>query len=328
MVEERITKTELQTHLLQKANVNDIRKISEMISGVQDLHNSVGSLESRLAESISDMQKQLNQTVSMPEFKQLRKQMETFVTAEHLAEELKSKANKASVANALSRKANKQELSDLADQKADLADLEKICGILEQKADTRDISTSLKPIAEQMASLKHFDQLCDIMKTKAEKSDLDSCLVLMKELSKEIEAQKQALTKEFSSRLKETALDIEAAKNEMKESLSYKADFASIDKIRDQLVSKCDYEYVQSLLGKLRTEFDQQIELGMNSSAFAKRSADQQHQIQTAAVRLELEVGKMKDELALTKESLSRLTIGLADPERTSDLNSKVLNLK
>jgi hypothetical protein len=59
---------------------------------------------------------------------------------------------------------------------------------LEQKADTRDISASLKPIAEQMASLKHFDQLCDIMKTKAEKSDLDSCLVLMKELSKEIEA--------------------------------------------------------------------------------------------------------------------------------------------
>jgi anaerobic glycerol-3-phosphate dehydrogenase len=78
-----------------------------MISGVQDLHNSVGSLESRLAESISDMQKQLNQTVNIPEFKQLRKQMETFVTAEHLAEELKSKANKASVANALSRKANK-----------------------------------------------------------------------------------------------------------------------------------------------------------------------------------------------------------------------------
>ena len=61
------------------------------------------------------------------------------------------------MANALSRKANKQDIAELVDAKADIADLEKICNILEQKLDQSDIEAELKPIKEHMATLHQID---------------------------------------------------------------------------------------------------------------------------------------------------------------------------
>ena len=46
----------------------------------------------------------------------------------------------------------------------------------------------------------------------------------------------------------ECGTNLEVAKNDLKELLSYKSDMVTVEKLRDQLVTKCDYDYVQNLL--------------------------------------------------------------------------------
>ena len=96
------------------------------------------------------------------------------------------------------------------------------------------------------------------------------------------------------------------AKNDLKELLSYKSDMTAVEKLRDQLVTKCDYDYVQNLLQKIRTELDQQIELGINSSDFAKRNHESERHLQASLTKHELDLSKLKDDMAMFKDSLSR----------------------
>lgn len=54
----------------------------------------------------------------------------------------------------------------------------------------------------------------------------------------------------------EVNANLEMVRNQLKEGLSSKADQGLVERLRDQLVSKCDHEYIQTLVSKVRTELD------------------------------------------------------------------------
>lgn len=140
----------------------------------------------------------------------------------------------------------------MIDQKADIADLEKICNILELKVDQGEYDRQLRQIREQFTPIGYLDSLRDQLRLKADKQDHESLASKLLDCRVDVDR----INTQISSDLQTLEQDIFASQDQLRQSvhelIRLKADQSAVERLQSQVMSKCDAEYLQSLVTKLK----------------------------------------------------------------------------
>ena len=258
------------------------------------------------------------------DFGYLSSLIEQKANIEEVNESLQQKANKTSVANALQRKANRADVDTLLEAKADVTDLEKIIGILEGKLDLakfEELSMGLKQ-SSAFVDRSEFQRLSSALLKKAEREDLDELYKSMQTYKADSDKRILAIEKDFDKHSGETKREMEQVKGNIVSSLSKKADFALLERLRESNNKKVDFDQFQSQLNKVKQEFETLIE--SNAMPQNKRPAEQHEEKLAKAVT---NSERALDELYYFRETMKSMQEERKkDIEDTADFINQLLN--
>lgn len=98
------------------------------------------------------------------------------------------------------------------------------------------------------------------MLKKGEREDLDELYKTIQTFKADSEKRILAIEKDFDKHSGETQREIESVKGNILSNLSKKADFALLERLRENNNKKVDFDQFQSSLSKLKQEFETLIE--------------------------------------------------------------------
>ena len=176
----------------------------------------------------------------------------TKANLDEVNESLQSKANKTSVANALQRKANRSDIDQILEQKADMSDLENIISILEAKVEVGQFEELSRQVidAGSKVNREDFIRLADQVSEKVNRSEIDQGFSSLTIAKGEHEKRLNQLETEFDTTVREIQRSSEDVKSQVVTSLSKKADYAMLERLRETTLKKVDQEYMHSQLVK------------------------------------------------------------------------------
>ena len=105
--------------------------------------------------------------------------------------------------------------------------------------------------------------LIEMINKKAEQKDIERLAQAIEDVQQNSEQRAQSFDEGFENLVQDFKLNMETLRLQTLDGLKKKADFAFIEKIREQLSSKVDFEYFQNHMQKVRQEIDMQIELSI-----------------------------------------------------------------
>ena len=105
--------------------------------------------------------------------------------------------------------------------------------------------------------------LFEMINKKAEQKDIERLAQAIEDVQQNSEQRAQSFDEGFENLVQDFKLNMETLRLQTLDGLKKKADFAFIEKIREQLSSKVDFEYFQNHMQKVRQEIDMQIELSI-----------------------------------------------------------------
>lgn len=89
--------------------------------------------------------------------------------------------------------------------------------------------------------------------------------------------------------------------------VSKKADYSLLEKLKDQLQTKADFEYLQHMTSKLRSEMSNQIEAAIVESEFAQRTINLDKHFHENTSKLQLDAVKIREEMSWFKDQILKV---------------------
>ena len=126
--------------------------------------------------------------------------------------------------------------------KADMTDLENIISILEAKVEVSQFEDLAMRIGDVQNKADRFDlnRLADQVASKANREDVDQTFGSLQITRSEQEKRLAALENEIESTVRVVSRDMEDVKSQVVSSLSKKADYALIERLRESTLKKVD----------------------------------------------------------------------------------------
>ena len=126
--------------------------------------------------------------------------------------------------------------------KADMTDLENIISILEAKVEVSQFEDLAMRIGDFQNKADRFDlnRLADQVASKANREDVDQTFGSLQLTRSEQEKRLAALENEIESTVRVVSRDMEDVKSQVVSSLSKKADYALIERLRESTLKKVD----------------------------------------------------------------------------------------
>lgn len=194
----------------------------------------------------SEVMKKVQGCALQKDFNYISSVMESKACSDEVNESLKNKANKTSVADALQRKVNRSDFDTILEQKADMVDLENIISILEAKVEFSQFEDLAMRIGDVHGKADRIDvnRLADLVAGKANRDEVDLTFGSLQLVRSEQDKRLVAVESEIESTVRVVSRDMEDVKSQVVNSLSKKADYALIERLRESTLKKVDQDYM------------------------------------------------------------------------------------
>lgn len=140
------------------------------------------------------------------------------------------------------------------EQKADASDLEKLCGVIESKVDLYKMQDALEKKMQQQFQTNQ--SLTEMINNKVDSREIERLAQALEATQKSSDERFQAVEEEMENLLNDFKTNMDTMRLQTLDGLSKKADFAFLDKVREQLTQKTDFEYFQKHIQKVRQEIE------------------------------------------------------------------------
>lgn len=268
MLDEKVSKSELQYLLGSKANYDEVRNMYCEKNEMRELQAEVRALRSTIQELSEDNYRKIQQCATLRDFQQIQSALEDKASSAEVAELLEEKANKQSVANALHRKANRSDMDSLLQTKADLSDFTSLYATVEELSQ----KVSMKVEQSEFNLFMSEDLQLKVDKTEFDET-INSVHILRKELENKAfthlsnlegftssikseleEAQSQLATKSAQEDLNKLSSLVKSIQSEIQElgkttvsALATKAHEEDLNKLSFIVATKADKKELDSL---------------------------------------------------------------------------------
>lgn len=119
-----------------------------------------------------------------------------------------------------------------------------------------------------------FIRLADQVAEKASRGEVDQAFTSLQAARDGQERRIVTLETEFETTVREIQRNSEDVKQQVVSSLSLKADYPLLERLRETTLKKVDQEFMQAQLAKLKQDTSTQIELAMNELKYQRRAND------------------------------------------------------
>ena len=248
IIEEKISKKDLQFMLANKPNYEDLRTSLSEKADIREVQSETRSIKTMIEELSEEFYKKFSQCSNIREFQNLENIIDSKATTQEMLELLEEKANKQSVANALHRKANKIDVESLIEKKVDIEDFNKLWRKVE------DIENELKLKTEKNDVIEIFDQeaVC-----KVNRNEFEAAVDSLQNFRKESENKAFSHLSHLEGFVASIKTELEDYQNSTILSLSKKADCKEIEKLALGLSRKIETSDINSLINEIKLEISE-----------------------------------------------------------------------
>ena len=290
----KASKTELNTGLSLKANINDVSRTVNEVAASLDSKLSFEDLQALLKDYVlrSDLQYLISNKVSLEEIRNLlenkanlhevksevsnlaakidESQRDVFKKMGTLASQrdlqqfqdvLDQKANLAEVNEALESKANKQSVANALHRKANRSDMDTI---LSKKADLSDFQGIIQAL-DSKAEVRTIEKLTDIIDNKLDRQELPLIFSKIDEVTKFTRGELENLEKSILNQRSEFdqkdikkyesfRQELDTFKDQLQISIAKRPELRDIEKITNIINNKLDFEQMNETLTGMKNE--------------------------------------------------------------------------
>ena len=133
-------------------------------------------------------------------------------------------------------------MDQILEQKADMTDLENIISILEAKVEISQFEDLARQVSEssQKVDRQEFLRLADQLAEKANRMEVDQTFGTLQLAKSDQEKRIVTMETAFDTTVREMQRDVEDVKQQVVTSLTKKADYAMLERLREQTLKKPD----------------------------------------------------------------------------------------
>jgi len=238
LLESKISKSDFQYALSNKVGIDELRIALEQKVGYHDIESDIKIMKSKIEQIQAEVQHKLENSVSLKDFEEIKRSLDSKASLKEVTESLNSKANKDSVATALNKKANRDEFTAILSKKVETTDLQNVVAAVENKADSQEIESLAKSLE------KAYEKIAEVEKTANQRANPKEiqAIITEKTESQKLENEKNLINIEKEMNTIHKSMSEELAKIEGL--LNKKVDLEELERIKEILENKSDSQAV------------------------------------------------------------------------------------
>ena len=253
MMEDKMSKSELQYLLTNKVSIEELRTLLEAKWNTHEVNQKLQLMDSKIEQWLDDFKSKCRGFALQKDLSHVIVQLDLKADLNDVNESLSGKANKTTVANALHRKANKSEVDEQISTKINKQELTEILEDFRKDVQNSWINIVNKN-NDKSAKIDHIKELEDIILRKADKVEIDMYLSAVNTQKKDFDRRIMCIERDTADVLKTVQHEIESIRTSCIETLNRKADYSEFEKLSDDLHRKLNTDAVINLINQAKSD--------------------------------------------------------------------------